>query len=70
MTTKYLTRDGDTLDWVCWRHYRRQSGAVEVVLKANPGLSGHGPALPAGLYLMLPDLPEPAAPAPLRIWGE
>ncbi|EDP61513.1 hypothetical protein BAL199_13785 [alpha proteobacterium BAL199] len=20
---RYLTRDGDMLDWICWRHYGR-----------------------------------------------
>ena len=56
---RYRTRDGDSLDAVCWRHYGRQAGAVEAVLEANPGLSEVGPVLPAGFVLGLPDLPRP-----------
>ena len=31
------------------------SGAVELVLKANPGLAGHPLELPAGLEIVLPE---------------
>ena len=56
---RYRTKEGDMLDWICWRHYGQQAGAVEAVLKANPGLSEAGPLLPAGLVIELPDLPQP-----------
>ena len=56
---RYRTKDGDMLDWICWRHYGQQARAVEAVLKANPGLSGAGPILPAGLVIELPELPQP-----------
>ena len=56
---RYRTKDGDMLDWICWRHYGQQAGAVEAVLKANPGLSEAGPLLPAGLVIELPELPQP-----------
>ena len=61
MAITYTTREGDMLDLVCYRHYGRQSGAVEVVLDANPGLADAGPVYPAGLNILLPDLPEPSA---------
>ena len=57
---RYRTRDGDSLDAVCWKHYGRQAGAVEAVLEANPGLSEVSPILPAGFVIGLPDLPQPA----------
>ena len=57
---RYRTRDGDSLDAICWRHYGRQAGAVEAVLEANPGLSDIGPVLPTGFVIGLPDLPQPA----------
>ena len=57
---RYGTRDGDSLDAVCWKHYGRQAGAVEAVLEANPGLSEAGPVLPDGFVIGLPDLPQPA----------
>ncbi len=65
---RYLTRDGDMLDWICWRHYGR-SDTLEVVLAANPGLAECGPVLPAGIELTLPDIPPPAPQRILRIWG-
>lgn len=68
--TNYLTAQGDTLDWICWKFYGQQSGAVELVLDANPGLGDQGPVYPAGLELVLPDLPQPASEVqPLRLWG-
>lgn len=58
MAAKYQTREGDTIDRICWGYYGRTSGAVEAVLEANRaiGLASRGPILPAGLVLDLPDL--------------
>ena len=74
----YRTKDGDVLDALCHKHYGReagrpvrgtQTGAVEAVLEANPGLADQGPILPAGLLIILPDLPEPVPHRqPLRLW--
>ncbi|MCO7537808.1 tail protein X [Pseudomonas asiatica] len=55
------TQQNDTVDALCWRHYGRTAGVVEAVLDANPGLAGHGPVLPAGLLITLPEL-QTAAP--------
>ncbi len=55
----YRTRDGDVIDAVCRRYYGRESGAVEAVLEANPGLAAVGSVLPAGMLIELPDLPRP-----------
>ncbi len=70
MTATYRTRQGDMLDEICWRHYGRQSGAVEAVLAANPGLADLGPVLPVDVAVVLPDLVV-VAPAvqPIRLWG-
>ena len=65
--TLYRTRDRDTLDHVCWRHYGRQD-VVTAVYEANPGLAGRGPVLPAGLEIELPELPEPTPKPYLRLW--
>ncbi len=63
----YQTSDGDMLDDLCWRYYGRQSGAVELVLGANPGLADRGPVYPAGI-ITLPDLAAPTATGPVRLW--
>jgi len=68
---RYVARDGDTVDWICWRHYadrgRLADGAVEAVLEANPGLADLGPRLAAGTVIRLPDLPVPQLPT-IRLW--
>ena len=46
---------GDTVDALCWRHYGRTAGVTEAVLDANPGLADHGPTLPQGLPVHMPD---------------
>jgi len=70
MSTTYITSQGDTLDYVCWRHYSQQSGAVEAVLLANPGLADLGEVLPTGTSITLPDLAKPATELqPIRLWG-
>ena len=43
---QYRTKEGDMLDWICWKHYGQESGTVELVLTANPGLAANGPKLP------------------------
>ena len=68
MAARYRTVDGDVLDAICWRHYGRED-AVPAVLAANPGLAATAPVLPAGIVVELPDLPAPAVPGVVRLWG-
>lgn len=69
MTATYLTREGDTVDAVAWRHYGTNDGrVVEAVLAENPGLAALGALLPAGTEIRMPDI-EPATDAQgLRLW--
>lgn len=70
MSATYRAEQGDTLDFICWKFYGQQSGAVERVLDANPGLASLGPVLPANTTITLPDLPKPATEVqPIRLWG-
>lgn len=64
---KYLTRDGDVLDAVCYKHYGRESATVEV-LAANPGLADSGMVLTAGIIIELPDLPDAVEKATITLW--
>jgi phage tail protein X len=62
---------GETVDALCWRVLGRTRGVVERVLEANPGLAQHGPILPHGLLVELPDeLPPPAQSGAerLQLW--
>ena len=64
----YLTAEGDVLDEICWRRYGRED-AVPAVLAANRGLAGAGPVLPAGVLLVLPELPDASRALPAeRLW--
>lgn len=67
MTAYYICKDGDSLDAICWKYYGQQSGAVEQVLLANPGLATLGHRLSAGTRILMPDLETPSA-QPLRLW--
>ena len=66
---KYLTKSGDTLDWICWRHYGNSlPGATEAVLAANYGLADKGPVFAAGIEIELPDLQDTTETASVRLW--
>ena len=39
---RYFASENDMVDWICWRHYGRQSGAVEEVYAANQNLAELG----------------------------
>lgn len=67
MSDTHTTIDGDALDFICWRRYGRQSGAVEAVLDANPHLAERGVHYDAGLVITLPALRLPPR-TPLRLW--
>jgi phage tail protein X len=68
--TIHTTQDGDMLDEICWRHYGRQSGAVEAVLEYNRGLGDLGPVYGSGLQIRLPVLTvgTDAVRRPVRLW--
>jgi phage tail protein X len=66
----YRSKAGDTADSIAWVIYGRQDGRlVETLLDANTGLADHGPVLPAGIRIAIPDAPEPARVEGVRLWG-
>ncbi len=65
---KYRTHENDMLDWIAWKHYGKQSGAVEAILEANPGLADKGDQLPAGLIIILPEIQLPKTDKIVRLW--
>lgn len=65
----YRTKAGDTVDWICWRYYGViAEGAVETLLESNRALAEHGPVLPAGLLVQLPQIEAPAKRREVRLW--
>jgi phage tail protein X len=65
---QYRTKEDDMLDRICWKHYGHEAGTVELVLTANPGLASHGPRLPGGLLINLPEISVVQADEPIRLW--
>lgn len=67
--TTILTVDGDHLDALIGDHYgvEATARALEAVILANPGLAAHGPTLPGGIAITLPDLPAVDTPS-LHLW--
>ncbi len=59
---------GDTLDAICARYYGRTGGVVEIVLKANPGLSELGVVLPHGTAVELPETDSAAKTETVNLW--
>ena len=47
----YVTKEGDVLDWIVWRHYGTIS-VLEKVMQANPNVTDE--KLSAGIEIQLP----------------
>lgn len=63
------TQAGDTVDLICWRHRGQTAVITEQTLALNPGLAAHGPVLPAGVAITLPDPPAtPPRRATVKLW--
>ena len=54
MATIYTTRQGETVDIACMRHYGRTSTVTELVLDANRGIATNV-ILPIGTHIVMPD---------------
>jgi phage tail protein X len=68
MSRKVTTRQGDALDQIALEFYGRTNGATETLLDANPHLADLPPLLPAGVIIVLPDLPATPVKPRVRLW--
>jgi len=68
MTTQYRTKIGDMIDAICHHYYGTSAGAVELVYEANRSLADHGPILPSGLVIDLPDIPAAVTVKTVKLW--
>lgn len=57
MADVYITKQDDMIDEICFRKYGATSPYTEAVLAANPGVAKLCPFLPAGVSIVLPDVP-------------
>ncbi|MDD4556516.1 MAG: tail protein X [Alphaproteobacteria bacterium] len=64
----YISKDGETLDFICWLHYGRTAGVVEKVLKANRHLAEVGAVLSAGIRITLPTIDESKSNKKIKLW--
>lgn len=65
MTKAYITRQGETVDIACWKHYGRTAQVTEAVLEANSGLADLGAILPIGTVIMMPVIDSKKTARPL-----
>ena len=65
----YTTRQGETVDLACWRHYGRTAEVTEIVMDVNPGLAAKGEFLPIGTAIVMPAITdEQKQPALVQLW--
>lgn len=62
------TVEGEVVDMIARRVYGDESGFVEKLLEANPGLAGRGVVLPAGVVINLPEIAAPAELPLVSLW--
>ncbi len=67
--TTYITKDGETLDYICWLTYGKTSGVVEQVLTANRHLSEESAVLTAGIKIELPEIETKSNQQKIKLWG-
>jgi phage tail protein X len=66
---EYVTSEGDTADYIAWKHYGTQDGAVvEQLIEANPGLADYGPVLSAGVLVALPEIETVGVTQGIKLW--
>lgn len=61
----YITKEGDVLDWIVWKHYGITS-VLEDVINANPNLTDS--VLKAGIEVILPYI-ETTKKNEVRLWS-
>ncbi|MBX7275378.1 tail protein X [Pseudomonas sp. ERGC3:05] len=61
---------GDSVNLLLFRELGRCDDAAEETLwRLNPGMAEYGPVLPAGVWVIVPELPaRPAAVRPVLAW--
>lgn len=69
MATVYRTKQREMIDAICTRAYGAESGYVERVLEANPGLADLPDPLPINTLIVLPDVPVATILVPVvKLW--
>jgi len=64
---RYLTKQDDMIDAICYRQYGATAAYTEAVLAVNPGLAEQCPFLPVGVTVALPVFPQPQVQSPVAL---
>jgi len=64
----YITKDGDTLDYIVWKYYGKTDGILEQVLVINRHLAQYEAVLPAGVEITLPEITPPSNSNKVKLW--
>lgn len=65
----YITKDGDTADYIAWKYYGNQdAGTVEALVDANKGMADMGPVLQAGMVINLPEITTQNTTQGVKLW--
>lgn len=64
----YITKDGETLDYICWIIYGTTKGNVERVLENNPHLANQPVVFSAGIKIELPQIEENTNQQKIKMW--
>lgn len=65
---KIIAGQRDMVDAMCTRTYGDESGYVEAVLLANPGLAALGPIPPMGTVVKMPDIQIESDTPVVTLW--
>jgi len=69
MTIEYVSSQGDTVDYIAWKHYgSTEGGVVEAIFEANPKLANQPVELSPGVIIILPDVVTPKAEEMVTLW--
>ena len=64
----YISRDGETIDWISWRYYGSELNTV-AILEFNPDLAQSDAILKAGTIVLLPEIYIPPKKIDVvRLW--
>lgn len=65
---EYITKDGETLDYIVWKYYGKTDGILERVLVINRHLARFDAVLPAGVVITLPEITQPSNSNKIKLW--
>ena len=67
MPREIVSKDGDMLDGLCWKHYGSERHVPAE--KQDHFLARCPSVLEAGLTIVLPDIEQPEEEQPVRLWS-